>query len=452
MRWILPLLIGMGLTIAAGSAQSQTLFEKLVMPGPLIKGHEKYQKECEKCHTPFRRDTQTTLCLDCHDKIAADRKQSRGFHGKNPVASKTECRHCHTDHKGPDADVTGMDVGTFDHRQTEFQLKDRHASVACDGCHKKGEPYRKAPSKCIGCHKKDDPHKQRLGEDCQSCHDEKTWRQAKVFDHGKTKFPLVDAHQKVACDKCHAGEVYKGVPLKCSGCHNLQDVHKGSYGERCETCHTSTKWKTIKFDHDRDTKFPLRGAHKKAKCETCHLDNIYTVKLSTKCEGCHGKQDPHKGSLGTNCAKCHNENSWATRVAFDHDITRFPLIGLHAAVGCAACHRSKNFKEAPTKCSACHPDKHHEGRLGAECSRCHTPNAWNRWIFDHTRDARYELTGAHKSITCHACHKTRTTAKVTASRACIACHAKDDVHHGSFGTSCENCHSTESFRNPRFQR
>lgn len=447
------ILVGALLCVTAGhKSAAQTLFEKLVTPGPLVKGHEKYEKECNKCHAPFRRDAQTSLCLDCHDKIASDRKQRVGFHSKNPTAATSECRHCHSDHKGSGADIIGLDTGTFDHKQTNFVLQGRHATVACNRCHKPGEAYRKVPSTCIGCHKADDRHQGRLGENCKSCHNEKTWSETKTYDHNKTKFPLVDAHQRVACEKCHAGEVYKGVPTTCIGCHNLQDVHKGAYGTRCGSCHAPNKWTTIKFNHDRDTKFPLKGGHKTAKCESCHLDNIYTVKLSLQCNGCHGRQDPHKGSLGQNCSKCHNETSWHAKVAFDHDITRFPLIGLHAAVGCAACHRTKAFKEAPKSCSGCHADRHHQGRVGNECARCHTPNGWGRWIFDHTRDAKFELTGAHRTVTCHACHKPSTSGRISAAKTCIGCHAQDDAHGGSFGTACENCHSAESFRNPRFRR
>lgn len=452
MRRLLVVVIALGALVAAGPVAAQTIFEKLVMPGDLAKAHEKYKTTCEKCHTPFQRATQTKLCLDCHDKVDADRRRRRGFHAKNPTAAKAECRHCHSEHKGIDADITGLDKSTFDHAQTDYPLKGRHVGVACEACHEQGKPYRAAKLDCIGCHKKDDPHKTRLGERCETCHNVEGWQKTSTFDHDKTKFPLVEAHKKVACDKCHAGEVYKGVPTVCSGCHTLQDVHKGAYGTKCEACHVSSKWKTIKFDHDRDTKFPLKGGHKTAKCAACHLDNIYTVRISKTCSGCHGRQDPHKGTLGTNCAKCHNETSWIARVAFDHDLTKFPLIGLHAAVGCASCHRTKTYSEAPKTCEACHSDSHHQGRVGSACVRCHTPNGWKLWVFDHARDARFELTGAHRSLDCHACHKVKGAKRVPVPKACIACHAHDDVHRGAFGTGCENCHTTEDFRRARFRR
>lgn len=445
-------IVAIATSMAAQVALGQNIFEKLVMPGPLTKAHQKYEKSCNKCHTPFKQDMQSTLCLDCHDKIAADRRKSQGFHAKNPIAAKSECRHCHKEHKGADADITGLDSSTFDHSQTDFKLTGRHGSVSCDSCHKVGETPRNAPHECIGCHKRVDPHKGRLGDVCQSCHSEEGWKKARAFNHNQTKFPLMDSHQKVGCGKCHAGEVYKGVSTTCSGCHAPQDVHKGAHGQRCETCHTPNKWKTIKFNHDRDTKFALKGEHKLAKCDSCHIGNVYTVRLSTQCAGCHGRQDPHKGSLGSKCSKCHNETSWHAKVAFDHDLARFPLIGLHAAVGCASCHRSKTYREAPKNCEACHADKHHEGRVGSACARCHTPNGWDRWIFNHSTDAKFELTGAHSAIACHACHKASSGQRVATPKTCIACHSKDDVHKGAFGQSCESCHTTENFRRPRFQR
>ncbi len=449
---LIILLALIALVAPAHVAGAQTLFEKLVMPGPLTQSHAKYEKNCAKCHTPFDRDKQAALCLDCHDKIAADRKAEQGFHSKNPAAAKSECRHCHTDHKGREVDITGLDASTFDHRQTDFHLEGKHAGAECQGCHKPKTAYRAAPGRCIDCHREIDPHKRRLGEACQSCHTPKVWREVKPFDHAKTDFPLVDSHVKVACDKCHAGEVYDGAPMKCSGCHAVQDVHKGELGPRCETCHQPKKWKTVKFDHTRDTKFPLRGKHSKAKCESCHIDNAFTDKLATTCNGCHGRQDPHKGKLGPRCERCHNEDGWQKKVAFDHDLTRFPLIGLHAAVGCDSCHRSKDFKDAPSKCSACHADTHHKARLGADCARCHTPNGWQRWTFDHARDARFDLTGAHASLACHRCHTRPATGTVTAPKDCYACHSGDDAHQGAFGQACENCHTTENFRQARFRR
>jgi hypothetical protein len=142
----------------------------------------------------------------------------------------------------------------------------------------------------------------------------------------------------------------------------------------------------------------------------------------------------------------------AARAKFDHDLTRFPLIGLHAAAPCESCHRTANYKEAPLACKECHKDTRHEGRLTVGCSRCHNPNGWDRWRFDHTRETRFTLTGAHTKAHCHACHQAKNVAKIELPRDCRGCHASDDAHQGSFGSNCEKCHTTATFKQKGAQR
>lgn len=437
-------------------AIAQSLFDRLVMPGQLIEGHAKYEKDCNNCHEPFSKSSQTKLCAACHKDIAADQQQKHGFHGLRPDTAGVDCKHCHTDHKGRSADVVAFDRETFNHKFTDFELKGAHKTAACESCHEPKAKFRKAPGQCFDCHKKLDPHKGNLGEKCGSCHEEQTWRRVKPYDHAKTKFPLNGAHEKVACNACHAGEHYKNVTTVCANCHQLQDVHVGKYGDKCETCHQSTKWSAIRFDHEKQTKFPRRGAHAKVKCEACHTSNIKQDKLATTCVSCHKKQDPHRGQLGTDCAHCHNENNWREKVAFDHELTHFPLVGLHAVVPCEECHRTTSFKDTSTKCVTCHKDTHHEGRLGTSCAYCHNPNGWKFWRFDHTKQAKYPLTGAHQGLSCHLCHRdkhvaekfsaeTLETPKLKQSTACYACHVADDIHQGNFGTACDKCHTTKTF-------
>jgi hypothetical protein len=214
----------------------------------------------------------------------------------------------------------------------------------------------------------------------------------KPFDHSKTRFALLAAHKQVACGKCHAGERYQGLATTCSSCHGLQDKHAGRNGNTCESCHTPTKWAAVTFDHNKATRFPLRGAHAKLACERCHSGEPRRDKLATTCAGCHRKDDPHKCQLGAACETCHKETGWRQAVSSDHDLTRFPLIGLHAAVACEACHRTPSFKEASRACAGCHTDAHHAGRLGPNGATCHNPNGWSRWRFDHDKQTRYPLT------------------------------------------------------------
>jgi hypothetical protein len=447
-RYRLTVLVIAGLVAVAlpWPALAQSLFEKLVIPGPLIEGHSKLEKDCMNCHEPFTRQSQSRLCLDCHKEIAQDRSQRKGFHGRQVGAFERDCRQCHTDHKGRSFDIVALDRETFDHGFTNFALKGAHATARCDGCHKADVKFRKAPGRCFDCHKANDPHKGRLGESCDGCHGEVAWRTVKPFDHSKTKFALEGAHKNVACATCHAGEHYKDLPTTCISCHKINDRHAGRYGEKCETCHKPVKWVNIHFNHDRTTKFPLRGQHAKAKCDSCHAGHIYRDKLAMTCVSCHKKDDAHKGQLGPQCQNCHKETGWRQKVVFDHDVTRFPLVGRHAVVPCEECHRTTSFKDTPRACANCHKDTNHEGRLTANCGLCHNPNGWARWRFDHATQTRYPLTGAHQGLQCHACHSTKAVAKIALPANCYGCHSRDDVHQGSFGRNCEQCHTAVSFK------
>jgi len=430
---------------AACTASAQNIFEKLVMPGELVQGHAKLEKECSNCHESFTKGSQSRLCLACHKDINKDRELGKGLHGKRPDAVKANCNVCHTDHKGRTADVVQLDKETFNHALTNFPLAGGHKEPACDGCHQPNVKFRNAPNQCIGCHKSSDKHKGRLGENCKSCHSEESWSKVQTFDHSKTKFPLTGGHEKVTCAACHPNEKYKGVPLACSSCHQLQDVHQGKYGAKCEACHGGTKWKTIHFNHSK-TKYPLRGAHVPLKCEACHTGDLYKEKLGLTCISCHKKDDPHKGQLGQNCQQCHNENAWRKKVAYDHDLTRFPLLGKHAVVPCEQCHKSPSFKDAPSACSSCHKDEHHKGTLGNACALCHSPNGWTRWRFDHAKQTNFPLTGAHNGLSCASCHREKSEGKISVPDTCYGCHVNDDAHGGSFGRACEKCHNTKSFR------
>lgn len=439
---VLALVLGLSF-----GARAQNVFERLVMPGPLSRGHEKLEKKCEACHEPFTRASQMKLCLDCHKPIGEDRARQTGFHGRSADARAGECRQCHGEHQGREADIVGLDRQLFNHQLTDFTLNGVHRLISCGACHETGKKHREAAHTCHGCHKGNDAHKGRLGTDCGKCHTEQTWRPAKPFDHAKTKFPLQGAHQSVGCRTCHAGEVYADMGTGCASCHAINDNHQGRFGPKCETCHKQTQWKGADFKHDVVTRFPLRGAHAAVKCDGCHKsDGVQRDKPPMTCVSCHLHQEPHKGQLGTRCETCHNEQSWRAKVAFDHDITRFPLVGHHKQVACAACHKTKAYKDTPRACASCHADKVHNGRFGSECAKCHVATAWRNWQFDHDRQTRFALTGAHKAQRCHSCHTAERIPASAVPSSCHACHAKDDVHRGSFGQVCEQCHSTTSFK------
>ena len=97
-------------------------------------------------------------------------------------------------------------------------------------------------------------------------------------------------------------------------------------------------------------------------------------------------------------------------------------------------------------CRSCHADEDiHLGRLGDDCARCHNPNAWKLWRFDHEREAHFALRGAHETLDCHACHRAPLDAEAELPTTCGGCHAADDPHGGAYGNACERCHGETSW-------
>ena len=495
-------------------------WKRMVMPGPLAASHAKFEKDCGSCHQAFEGGAQRALCLACHEEVADDLEREVGFHSRSDLAGTGQCRNCHPDHLGRDADISGLSEATFDHALTDYPLRGRHAAVSCGGCHPADKSRRETPTACIDCHREDDAHDGALSQDCAECHDEIAWRKTR-FDHDKTKYPLTGAHQKADCNGCHVAARYKGTPQDCvschaiddahagrfgtdcaechktdawrrkgfdhekksgfalrgahgkaacttchrkppgkrklpetcSGCHASDDVHSGRFGEKCSTCHAPTTWQKTSFDHAKDTKFPLRGAHARGDCTSCHAGPVEKGGMKMDCLSCHRSDDVHRGDLGKDCAECHNEDSFSGRIRFDHELTGFPLLGLHAVAACESCHEDHRFKREETSCRACHrQDDVHERTLGDDCERCHNPNGWNRWRFDHDRQTTFALHGAHEDLGCSGCHRTRMTKRTQVASDCIDCHVKQDVHRGGFGRSCGNCHSDEAWKPATFGR
>lgn len=426
--------------------------ESIMAPGKVIQGHAKIEDDCKQCHVKFDRKAQDGLCMGCHKEVGSDVRGKAGFHGR--IQDPT-CRTCHTDHKGREKRVAEVDKSKFDHTKTDFLLRGKHEKVECDKCHVSGKKFREAALECVACHRKDDTHKGSLGAKCADCHSESSWKEAR-FDHGTTRFSLTGKHADVKCTECHKNNQYKDTPRNCLGCHRKDDDskgHKGQFGERCDSCHTTKLWKPSSFNHDADTKYALRGKHRTSACKDCHSGNLYRDKLSQECYACHKKDDKHKETLGKDCASCHTERNWKEPAKFDHGATTFPLLGRHEKVDCKECHKSVLFKEAPKDCFGCHSkDDKHKQNLGKDCASCHTERDWKNTDgrFQHDR-TKFSLRNAHAlpTVKCVACHKDLQSFRNTPLD-CYSCHRKDDKHEGQAGTKCEQCHSDRSWRITRF--
>ena len=428
------------------TAHAQTL-ESALSPGPVIAGHAKFERECSSCHVRFDRAAQDRLCMDCHKPVAADVRAKQGYHGR---IDATPCRGCHTDHKGRDVRIASVDERAFDHAKTDFALRDAHARAGCASCHRPGRRYAEASTGCADCHRKDDAHKGALGSKCADCHGERNWKEAR-FDHSTTRFALDGRHVGLPCKDCHRDPGYRNAPLACIGCHRQDDkAHRGRLGEKCGDCHGQDDWKSSTFQHDRDTRYALRGRHRPVKCEACHVSPRGREKPPTACVNCHRGDDRHHGSLGTACADCHVERSWK-EARVDHDRTAFPLLGRHRDAECRSCHRDPvSYRGVPADCLSCHrKDDTHRGRYGERCDTCHDARTWREIAFRHERDTRYALEGRHASAKCDSCHRGHVYRDKLAT-ACVACHRGDDVHGKSLGDGCESCHDQSTWKVGRF--
>jgi hypothetical protein len=411
---------------------NRAAFDHALTDFPLEGGHRAVV--CTGCHQsgdPFSHAA--SVCNDCHGK----QDPHKGNLGE-------KCDECHTPRNWRKFD--------FDHGETEFPLEGGHRKVECPGCHI-GERYEDIAQDCKSCHTLDDVHNGNNGDKCEDCHNPRKW-DASDFDHDRdTQFRLRGAHGKVDCIACHRAPVEKKKPAKeCIGCHENDDRHQGRNGRNCRSCHNESDWNRVRFDHDRKTDFPLRGKHRDLDCGGCHRGELAEENLATDCAGCHRADDVHHGQEGDHCERCHQEQSWSGRILFDHDLTRFPLIGMHAGAPCEECHLSSAFKNTTAACNDCHADDEHNETLGTACGDCHNPNDWRLWRFDHDVQTEFKLEGAHSDLGCRQCHTARAAKEVRQSSRCNACHAQDDVHRGRFGRLCERCHSTDSFSNIRMLR
>ena len=392
-----------------------------------------------------------TTCLKCHeadDKHRDAPSECFACHVEDDVHKEsvgTDCGECHS--------ATGWKEVEFDHDSTDYPLVGKHADAACIDCHE-SEVFSEPPQNCYGCHAADDEHDGRSGEKCETCHNPVSWTDTS-FDHSRdTDFALLGSHARLTCGDCHSEDPFADeIDTACVSCHLEDDEHDGHHGTECEKCHTSDEWPAIHFDHDVDTDFRLSGAHRDVACADCHVEPIFTTSPGTTCSSCHLDDDPHDGKQGTRCDDCHTETSWKDVPMFDHDLTRFPLLGEHANVECDDCHETKVFADAGMDCVDCHRDDDpHDGRFEDNCQSCHNPVAWDLWLFDHNAQTDFVLDGAHLDVACDDCHRSSLASMQKTGSGCGDCHRADDVHDGEFGTDCGRCHGNESFKDVRSLR
>lgn len=399
---------------------------------------------CERCHREQRPlvvqgrehsmrvfEGTSTRCRDCHadvhearfDVAASAPATSAAGSATAPAA---DCERCHTTES-----FTQL-AQPFDHgRFTSFALDGAHLAARCETCHaprakpddngrsfgRVAERFPGDATSCATCHRDvhagafDLPSLPRAvagAQGCARCHTTASFQAAdKGFDHAQwTGFALVGAHERAACETCHArsstrdanGRSFgrasvaaKAARSECTSCH--ADVHNGAFdagGRRnlpatvdgrasCLRCHTQNAFsdaRSARFEHATWTGFALDGSHSKLECASCHEPVLaadgsakrFGLARGTNCSDCH--VDPHVAQFAkdgrTDCASCHTTQADFHVLDFDHDRdSRFPLDKTHRPLACSACHRPSPLPDG-TSAVRYKP-------LGTTCGDCHVP-------------------------------------------------------------------------------
>ncbi len=445
--------------------------------------HEKTGYKLEGAHARAK-------CRDCHnsDNIRGPTLNELKKAEKDPdhtfLGLGTSCLSCHTDEHRGQLEQKCLTCHTFkkwkpapgfDHDKTEYPLTGLHGKQKCAACHETVTDNKFPGDKdyikfaglrfpaCINCHQ--DTHDNRFGKNCGSCHNTSGWQNYKKsnFNHDKTRFALEGRHVGLECEACHK----PGKPVKikrfqkCMDCH--QDAHEAQFvhsknGAACENCHTVSGFSPADFsvaEHQKGN-FPLEGAHLAVPCIMCHKEALISGRTrtmqfrfrDTRCVTCH--EDIHRGTVNAylkrvsaktgekGCRHCHGVDDWS-QISYNHDDTKFPLDGKHEQVTCISCHREQqgrktywHFDGIDRTCRSCHDDQHNGQFKDKEgdvvCASCHTSSGWATLRFDHDKDSRFKLEGAHKNVECGQCHKPaivggkkRTRYKPLDTR-CVSCH------------------------------
>jgi len=394
-------------------------------PGPLAEPHAHLSgfTNCLTCHT-WGSKYLSPKCLECHTPIQTRIADELGFHGN---LEENECLACHSDHMDRNFEMIHWEPSQkdFDHLQTGYELEGKHLKLNCNECHQ---------SEFI------------VSDD--------------ILEYAKS--------QK-ASDVLSS--TFLGLGTECANCH--VEVHANEFVDQtCDDCHNENNWTDARndYDHDFETNFPLRGAHKQLECEKCHTASQdvvgefhaqqFTGLEYNLCTNCH--RDEHKGSFGSNCLKCHTESTFKqadVAGAFNHQVTRYPLVGKHVSIDCELCHTRKDrFKLASSfdQCSDCHADNHDgifkKPDRDNPCDQCHSIRGFFPPLFgviEH-RNTRFAIDGAHLAQPCIFCHEQNDEPVYRwEPLSCQSCHTT--IHGDQFsryqqnGTWCENCHKTSDW-------
>ncbi|MEM6927521.1 MAG: cytochrome c3 family protein [Myxococcota bacterium] len=387
--------------------------------------------ECEECHkSGDKTDEIPEVCSGCHDDVHRGQFRPR------------ECDACHS------VSVPDWSMAGYDHDRSRYPLEGKHNDVGCEECHGTGPKARYANLKfedCDACHQ--DAHGGRHEPvPCARCHIAEGF-EVQYFDHDTTDFPHTGKHVGLACEKCHQEGKWDDVPhASCNDCHYPTNPHDETVtSDSCDSCHQTTGFASVVYDHLVNTGFDLAPAHSAQPCNTCHEGASHFAGLESECEVCHESDRPKVHYEGR-CLTCHQAEKWfpGSLGGGDHGaMTGFDLEGAHELLPCASCHREGRPRgEASPTCGSCHAAEDvHNNQLGMACADCHNTVSWLRTSFRHHQTG-WPLRGAHRLATCYDCH---ALSYVGTPTQCFRCHEVEaplsiPEHLGPNFQNCDGCH------------
>ncbi len=231
----------------------------------------------------------------------------------------TGCASCHS--------VESWMRISFDHDQTGFPLRGRHAFATCTSCHGSLDFSNAVPTNCAACHV--DVHTGEFGSRCASCHDEESWRSHFDADaHRRTNFPLTGRHAAIPCEECHLNQRdrnFTRATVDCYTCHQADytraatisiDHVAAGFPTTCRDCHNAFTFQSGRFPA-HDACFQLApGPHAGIPCLGCHTSLtgqlptgacLTNTASCTRCHFCPIMQQRHVNVIGYQCKdrKCY---------------------------------------------------------------------------------------------------------------------------------------------------
>jgi len=254
-------------------------------PGPLSRGHQKFEAQCAACHEPWHGATNAG-CIDCHGDMSANKHYQTkladkdsgvmpGFHlaGMN---GQLACLSCHTDHRGRKPAL---------HRtagRTCVQCH-QHSSIADVGKHTKSMELARGSKHFF----------------------KQAFSHKKHFEMITKATPMV---KDLPCKSCHEVErpeeagKHEEIVLRWNGCAgstchvNPQDKYLQMSASLGPSPLILASWSSLTIKHV-NAMFEHTPRHLQSECSFCHSDIQNSEKIGTS-------PDKHATKV-LNCFECH---------------------------------------------------------------------------------------------------------------------------------------------------